>query len=232
MLLVAASCVVLILPAKTRQGIDFQVTEYRIPLYVKAIDFLQRHYQYELLASRICAGKTEDADCVAAIFDWTQESIPPTPPGWRVVDDHVLNIIIRGHGKSDQMADVFTTLSTYAGMPAFFKRIKAYGRGDEIVLSFARVGGTWTAFDVERHVAFKDRTGKFAGVDALIADPALVDAQTETTLPQGAPYSAFVSKATLLPFAPPTASHADLQQPWPRIRYEVRKLMGLAGTQE
>jgi hypothetical protein len=226
MLLVASSCAVLILPATTRRGVDFRVTEYTIPLYVKAIEFLQRHYQYELLVSRICAGKTADEDCASAIFDWTHENIPPTPPGWPVVDDHVVNIIIRGHGTTDQMADVFATLSTYAGMPAFFKAVKAPDRGASIMLTFARVGGVWTVFDVERHVAFKDRAGRFASVDALIADPKLVDAQIETTLPGGAPYSAFISKAALLPFAPPIASHADLQQPWPRIRYEVRKLMG------
>lgn len=231
-LVVAGSCIMLLRPATTRQGIDYQVTEYRIPGYVKAIDFLQRHFQYKLLASRICAGTTAEADCVLAIFNWTHENIPPTPQGWPVVDDHVLHVVIRGHGKSDQMAAVFATLSTYAGTPTFFRRIKESGRGAEIVLSFARIGGKWIPFDVERHVAFKDRTGELASVDALLADPDLLDAPTDTTLPEGAPYSAFISKATLLPFVPPAASHADLQQPWPRIRYEVRKLVGLAGTQE
>ena len=231
-LVVAGSFIMLLRPATTRQGIDYRVTEYRIPAYVKAIDFLQRHFQYKLLASRICAGKTAEADCVLAIFDWTHENIPPTPQGWRVVDDHVINIVIRGHGKSDQIADVFATLSTYAGVPTYFRSIKAHGRGAEIVLSFARIGGKWVPFDVERHVTFKDRTGELASVDALLAGEGLVDVQTGATLPGGVPYSAFISKATLSPFVPPAWSHAELQQPWPRIRYEVGKLAGLAGTEE
>ena len=231
-LVVAVSVIMLLRPATTRQGIDYRVTEYRIPAYVKAIDFLQRHFQYKLLASRICAGKTTEADCVLAIFDWTHDNIPPTPEGWPVVDDHVLHIVIRGHGKSDQIADVFATLSTYAGVPTFFRSINAHGRGAEIVLSFARIDGKWIPFDVQRHVMFKNRTGTLASVDALIADPDLANAGNEPTLPEGTTYSAFISKATLIPFVPPAWSHAELQQPWPRIRYEVGTLVGLAGTQE
>ena len=231
-LVVAVSVIMLLRPATTRQGIDYRVTEYRIPAYVKAIDFLQRHFQYKLLASRICAGKTTETDCVLAIFDWTHENIPPTPQGWPVIDDHVLHVVIRGHGQSDQMAAVFATLSTYAGTRTFFTRIKESGLGGEIVLSFAQIGGKWIPFDVERHVAFRDRTGALVSVDALLAGEGLVDAHAGATLPGGVPYSAFISKETLSPFVPPAWSHAELQQPWPRVRYEVGKFIGLPGTQE
>ena len=59
---------------------------------------------------------------VLAVFDWTARRIQPTPEGWPVVDDHILNIIIRGYGMTDQRADVFATLTTYAGVPAFWQR--------------------------------------------------------------------------------------------------------------
>src|SRR5437660_8376164 len=109
----AGSCAILTLPLTTRQGVNYRVTAYRIPAYVKTIDFLQRHYQYQLLVSRICGGKTSDLDCVLAIFDWTHTTVRPTPAGWPIVDDHPLNIFIRGYGQADQMADLFTTLSVY-----------------------------------------------------------------------------------------------------------------------
>ena len=225
-LVLAGSCAVLTFPTTTRQGIDYRVTTHSIPLYVKAIDFLQRHYQYELLAGRICSGKSSDADCVSAIFEWTHENIPATPPGWPVVDNHTLTTIIRGHGKADQIADVFTTLSTYAGRSAFFTHVIDPDSGVDIVLSFACVGGEWVPFDVERHVSFRHETGRLASVQALVEDPSLVDVATKGLLHDDLRYSAFISKSTLMPFVPPRWSHADLQRPWPRVGYELRRLVG------
>jgi len=225
-LAVAGSCAILNLPTTTRQGIDYRVTEYTIPLYMKAIDYLQRHYQYGLLASRICAGKATDTDCVSALYEWTHENIPSTPPGWRVVDDHVLHIIIRGHGKSDQIADVFTTLATYADVPAFFRHVIDPDSGADLVLSFARVGGEWVPFDVERHVSFRDPKGRLMSVDALVDAAPLVDAETKDVLTDDLRYSAFISRKTLMPFVAPRWSHADLQRPWPRVRYELSRLIG------
>jgi hypothetical protein len=83
----AGGCAILTLPLTTLQGVDYRVTAHRIPAYVKATDFLQRHFQYQQLVSRICAGKTSDVECVLAIFDWTHTNIPVTPDGWTVVDD-------------------------------------------------------------------------------------------------------------------------------------------------
>lgn len=226
LLLFAGSCAILTLSLTTRQGVNYRVTAHRIPAYVKTIDFLQRHYQYHLLVSRICAGRPSDVECLLAIFDWTHKNVPPTPDGWTVVDDHVTNIIIRGHGTSDQIADVFATLSVYAGVPAFFKWVKAPGHDTVLVLAFARIDSRWIPFDVEHQIAFKDRQGNLAGVDELVADPALVDAQAAGRLVRGLPYSTFISRQTLVPFVPPSTLRADLQQPWPRLRYELRRAIG------
>lgn len=165
----------------TKQGIDYRVTTYEIPAYVKALDFIQRHYQYKLIVSRICAGKVSDVDCVLAIFDWTHQHIPPTPDGWTVVDDHVTNIIIRGHGSDDQIADVFVTLTGYAGVPAVFKWIRHPSGTGMVVLAFVRLNDNWVMFDVRRHLVFHDRRGQLADVHGLIADAALVDAEAQGT---------------------------------------------------
>jgi hypothetical protein len=224
---VAGGCAILTLPLTTLQGVDYRVTAHRIPAYVKVTDFLQRHFQYQLLVSRICAGKISDVECVLATFDWTHQNVPITPDGWTVVDDHVTNIIIRGHGGSDQIADVFATLTGYAGVPAVVKWING-PRGDfRLVLSFAYLNGRWVPFDVERHIAFRDREGQLAGVEELVADPALIDEQTQGILLKGEPYSSLMSKATLLPFVVSRPLRAEMQQPWPRLRYELRRVTGL-----
>ncbi|HET6316345.1 MAG TPA: hypothetical protein VFG86_07800, partial [Chloroflexota bacterium] len=69
LVLAAATRAILTLPLTTLQDVNYQVRAYRIPAYVKAIDFVQRHYQHDLLASRICEGIAAGADCVLALFD-------------------------------------------------------------------------------------------------------------------------------------------------------------------
>ena len=221
------ACGLLTRPLITRQGVNYRVTSYQIPAYVKAIDFLQRHYQYQLLVSRICAGATSEIDCVSAIFEWTHDNVPPTPEGWTVVDDHVTNIIIRRHGSSDQIADVFVTLTGYAGVPAVFRWITHPQGNAGLVLAFARLNEKWVMFDVERRLLFRDRDGQLADVHALVADPALVDLQSHGTLIKGHPYSSFVTNKTLLPFTVPSPLRSDMQQPWPRLGYEIKRAIGL-----
>ena len=167
-----------------------------------------------------------DADCALAIFEWTHTNIPRTPEGWTIVDDHVLNIIIRGHGMADQIADVFVTLAVYAGVPAFFKVLREPGPDRQLVLSFARIDGRWNVFDVERHIAFRNRRGELATVEDLVNDPALVSEQTRGLLVADLPYSAYTSRDQLAPFVVPQPLRATLQQPWPRIRHELLRAVG------
>ena len=224
--LIIGVAVMLLLPTTTLQGVNYRVTAYTIPAYVKALDFVQRHYQYRLQVSRICAAKTSEADCTMAIFDWTHEHIPPTPPGWPVIDDHPLHIIIRGHGKDDQIADVFVTLTDYAGVPAFFKFVTDQSHRTLVVLAFASLDGRWVTFDVRNHIAFRNRGGRLASVDELVNDPSLVDGQTQGLLHDGLPYSTFISRQTLMPFTVPHPLRGEMQQPWARTRYELRKAVG------
>jgi hypothetical protein len=226
-LLVAASCAVLTMPTTTRQGINYRVTSYTIPAYVKALDFVQRHYQYRLLVSRICNPQMSDLTCTLAIFDWTHTNIPPTPAGWPVVDDHPLHVVIRGHGTADQIADVFVTLTDYAGIPAFFRFVTEPENKRTLVLSFVRVDEKWAVFDVANHVVFRRADGDVADVHDLADDAALVDGQAHAPQPEELPYSTFISRAQLMPFDVPHPLRAEMQQPWPRVRYELRRAVGL-----
>lgn len=210
--------------ATTRQGVDFQVSTKRVPLYVKALDFLHRHAQYRLLAEEIAGSARNDQERALAVFRWTREHIPQTPSGWPVVDDHVLHIIIRGHGMEDQMADVFTTLCTYAGVPAFWQPLRPDPDGSiPLSVSFVKVDGAWRVFDVAHNVVFADAQGRLVDVETLIRDPALTDAIAGPVRPAGLPYSRYLQAAQ--PFAAPDILRARLQMPWPRLRHEAGRLM-------
>lgn len=227
MLLVVGGWAALTMPLTTRQAVNYRVTTYSIPAYVKALDFVQRHYQYRMLVSRLCSPQISDLMCTMAILDWTHTNIPPTPPGRPVVDDHPLHIIIRGHGTADQMADVFVTLTDYSGVPAFFRFVTEPVKKQTLVLSFVRLDGKWAVFDVANHVVFRRGDGEVADVHELVGDAALVDGQVRGTLPEGLPYSTFISNERLMPFVVPHPLRAEMQKPWPRVRYELRRRVGL-----
>jgi hypothetical protein len=84
----------------------------------------------------------------------------------RVIDDHQLNIIIRGYGVNDQVEDLFTLLCTYAGFEAFYKRFYA-STGKSYFISFVRLGDKWYAFSVWEGAYPMDSVGKPVSVDTL-----------------------------------------------------------------
>ena len=213
-------------PATTLQAVNGTVTAYQLPAYVKLTDFFQRHFQYEVLATRICGADPAAVDCTLSLLDWTHTNIPPTPGGWPVVDDHPLHIVIRGHGERDQIADVFSTLAVYAGVPAFFQFVTDAEKREMLPVTFVYLDGKWTVFDVAAHVAFRDRAGQLASIEQLADDPALVDGQADVARRDGLPYSAFISRERLMPFVVPQTLRPQLQQPWPRVRYELRRALG------
>jgi hypothetical protein len=210
----------------TLQGVNFEQRVRPIPVYVKAMEFVSRHHEYATIASEIVRPGMSEAERVLAVFEWTRRNIRPTPDGWTVYDDHILNIIIRGHGVNDQVNDVFATLSTYAGVPAFWRKLRAAG-SEPNIFTFARVDGRWVPFDPWSGIVFRNGRGGLAGVEELIADPMLVRAATADAAATGVNYAALISRDTLSPFVPPRRLRADMQRPWPRLLFETRYAIGL-----
>jgi len=139
------------IPLNTKQGVNFVVTTKKIPLYVKTCGFFYRDYQYRALSDRITKDIKDHRERVAAIFEWTVENIKRKPEGFVIIDDHIWNIIVRGYGIADQMADVFTALASYAGYEAFWISPKI---SRHLMLSFVKIDGKWHIFDVYNKKSF------------------------------------------------------------------------------
>lgn len=182
-------------PATTRQGVDFQVTERRIPWAIKGADFLVRDYEYRRLAAAVTRGLSDEEAKAEALLRWTCAQILPTPHGWPVVDDHIRHIIIRGYGEEDQRADVFTTLTTYAGVPAFWRGMRGGPKAGHWIVSFVKINGRWTAWDVAGGTAFRDAEGNLMSVQQLGWDR----------------------------FTPPRVLRAEKQMPVRRIFFELER---------
>lgn len=212
------------MPVATRQGINYEVSTHRVPLYVKTFDFFYRSAHYQILADETTDGASTQHERVLAIFDWTQRNVRDTPEAWTVVDDHILNIIIRGHGTADQQADVFTTLCTYAGIPAFWTKVEPKRLPTGLILSFASVDGRWVVFDVANQVMFRNDRGELATADDLRGRSDLIPPAVRELKVQDTRYYRFFED--LRPPLVPSPLRAELQMPWRRLRHELERVLG------
>lgn len=223
LIVVAGLVAVGLVPTETKQGVDFSVSTHTLPLYAKALDFLQRDSSYARLAQQIVGEQASAESRSLTIFEWTRKNVRDTPAGFPVVDDHVSHIIIRGYGVDDQKADVFTTLTTYAGVPAFFGYAQRDSR--DLVLSFVWIGRAWRVFDVEHGIAFRNRGGALASAEELAADRSLVAVNAANRVDPSTPYDSYFAG-----FHPPVAPdilRPELQMIWPRVSHSVKRLVGL-----
>lgn len=162
----AVAIAVLNINVTTTQGVDYKVRRVKIPLYLKAFDFMDRYYNYGVLAARITGTIGTEEGKSIAILKWTKENIRENPESLPVIDDHAWHIIIRGYGTDDQFQDVFTTLCNRAGIGAYFNKISPAGGGKPRSFSFVRLKSGWTVFDAYRGIYFMNSSGK----PAILAD--------------------------------------------------------------
>ena len=163
---------VLNIETSTRQGINYQDRELKIPLYLKISNFLDRHYNYKWLVGRILDDQKEESKKAKALFHWTATHIKKQPPELDIVDDHVWHIIIRGYGAPDQAADVFATLSNYAGLKGVLLMGLKGSSGSEprhIPLSAVYFDGAWHLCDPYRHITFENRKGNWATINEIVS---------------------------------------------------------------
>ncbi|MDD4878953.1 MAG: transglutaminase-like domain-containing protein [Candidatus Omnitrophica bacterium] len=165
--ILAIMVLLLNLEVTTLQGVDYKVRVIKLPLYLKLLDFFDRHYNYGVLVRKIVAGAKNDEDKAMKIFEWTRKNIKDNPKELPVIDDHVWHIIVRGYGTDDQFQDVFTTLCNYTNLNAFYYSAYPEKGNERKPLSFVKLGRGWAAFDVYNGVYFINKNGEAATVNDL-----------------------------------------------------------------
>lgn len=214
---------ILNVPVEVRQGMNGVVRVYKIPFYIKTIEFLGRNYQYKRLAGEITSGCYTNKEKTMALLDWVVKNIRKPPKGFDIFDDHVLNIIIRRYGLDDQMADVFTTLCIYSGVPAVRIPARLQDGRKSITLSYVLLDDKWRVFDVYRNLFFLNKTGEIASVEDIISDISIVKSRNIKV--EDIAYEEFFKYPK--PINTGSMSKEQKQVPFFRIMYEIRCLFGL-----
>jgi len=209
---------VLSLPVETRQGVDYVVETKQIPLLLKIVDFYNRHLHYKALVQEIVAGAEREEDKVLALFRWVHRTIHAgTPPGLRVIDDHPWNIIVRGYGEPDQISDVFVTLCSYVGVPAYFYMVQAESTGATFSFSVVSINGKWRLLDPYFGVIFRNRDGELATLEEARTDPVVLEMVRPQPIFNGTPYADLVrSERVVL-----VSERGRYQSPWARLMYAL-----------
>jgi|GEM_PF-1217770 len=216
------------IPVTTRQGVNYEVRTMKIPLYIKAVEFIDRDYHYKRLMREIIKDKNTDEAKILAIYKWVTENISGNiPSGWAIYDDHVLNIIIRRYGAPDQISDVLATLATYAGYPSIVYKVMPKNSDNKFYVTLVNLKGHFLIFDPYFKNYFIDRQKTVAAVEYIKANyPHLVPVNPNVLAMKyrGISYiDYFGDLNTNVDF---TDTKAYRQLPGYRFGYEIKKKLG------
>lgn len=147
------------------QGKNQKIHEYKIPLYLKVLNFFDRHYNYGWVVKRITEDVEGDEEKILTLLEWTVGNIYRQPESLPVMDEHVWSVIVRRYGDIGNFNDAFSTLCNYAGINAFLKVVEA--EKITTVVTLARIDQKWTVIDPANGVYFRNSKGGMASIEDM-----------------------------------------------------------------
>lgn len=218
-ILICAFFIILNIPVTIKQGVNYKVHQIQMPLYLKLLDFYDRHFNYQLLVRRILDNEKDPEARVMKLFQWSVANIQHNPEGFPVIDDHVWHILIRGYGTDDQASDAFTTLCNYAGTEAFYANVDSIDTIGRKPFSFVKIREKWYVFDPYNGVYFTNNSGALINIQELKNNHYTIKALIENR--REINYSNFFKN-----FPPPEKiglTRANIQSPLNRLLFEIKK---------
>ena len=144
-------------------GINYTNYEYKIPVYVKLFDFMQRHLNYKYLVDDINKDHKNDRNKVINLSKWIFKNIQKISPSDNIdiVDHHPLTIVERRLGKSDQFSDILSVLLVYSNIDSFSMVF------DNHTLTFFNIDNRWFFLDPYLGIFFINDEKDLVDVDDI-----------------------------------------------------------------
>ena len=146
------------------KAVNYEVIEYKIPLYLKLFNFYGRHLNYSFVVNGITQDSKNDIEKVLDISKWMQSNIRKISKGVDVVDSHPLTIIERRLGTEDQFSDLLSVLLVYAGLDAF---MWFYEDNYKDAITIFKVNGKWSVIDPYYGIVFLNNDNRHASITEL-----------------------------------------------------------------
>ena len=164
--LALASVFITVLNYNTTQfiGINNEVTEYTIPLYLKLYNFYGRHLNHGYMVDKITKNSKSEIDKVMSISRWIHNNIKKLPKNVDFVDNHPLTIAERRLGTEGQFSDLLSVLLVYAGIDTFLWSDKDDYRN---AVTFFKVDNNWSIVDPYYGIIFINNEKRHASISEL-----------------------------------------------------------------
>jgi hypothetical protein len=188
----------------------------------KVIRFLLRHQDLVRITGEASKGETDPQRRMLNVLEWTKKNVRPVPPGFTIIDDHIPYIVLRGYGAEYQLAEVFTTLTTYAGYPGRWAWYTPPRGKRQVALSFVQSEDGWWVFDLRNGGWYETSDGKIATIADFRQPDRLIRRGQAPEALEGTPYLDYyrdLDKVFQNSF-----SRATGQMPWDRFWMELEKI--------
>ena len=147
-------------------GINYFVTEYEIPIYLKLYNFYGRHLNYDYLVSEITKHSDNDQDKVINISKWVNNNIKKLPKDVEIIDSHPLTIVERRLGTKGQLSDLLSVLLVHADFDSF---VWSDTHDNDNILTFYKVDGQWFVMDPYYGLLFANNKNELSSIGELKA---------------------------------------------------------------
>jgi len=205
----------------TSQGVDFKVSRIPLPLYLKILNFYDRHFSLQWLENRITNKLEAKEDKVFRLFEWTHSTIKPQPNTLPIMDDHVWNVYVRRYGISENFNDLFSTLCNYAGVESYFDTIYNDDRSKKMSFTLVSIDNKdWVVFDPYNGVYFKTTAGNWATISDIRNGDWKLSKIVESDISESN-YKFYLEKLSRIERV--ANKRASIQSPLNRLKHQINK---------
>ncbi len=204
------------------RGVDYKVSRTTLPLYLKVLNFYDRHYNYKWLAKRITGHLDTREDKILRLFHWTHETIKPQPESLPVMDGHPWDVYVRGYGVTANFHDLFSTLCNYIGADAFFTAL--YVRDTRSInMSFVRIKRGWVVFDPYNGIYFRNYTGDLATIEEISEQDWHIVKLSQTDISKASYEQYIIENLPRIKRLSSRLTTANIQSPINRLRFQLHR---------
>lgn len=205
-------------PVTTAVGYNYVVTVKRLTLFEKTVAFVDRDMQMRRLTKEIGGASGSQEARLLRFYEWVRHNIHPAPPGFPIVDDHVLSIFVRHYGADDQRAEALAAIASYDGMPATAVGVVKGPKMRGVQLTLVQLGERVVVFDVNNEIVFRTASGGLATLDDLKRDASIIQREGGGRLIDGVPYHEHFAH---IGSVNPRFLRMEDQRFWPRLKNEL-----------
>ena len=141
--------------------VNYDLIEYKLPLYQRVYSFLNRHLNYNHLVKKINPEQSNKYNIIFNTFKWVNQNIKRVTEGLDIIDGDPLLIVERRLGDQYQFNDLLSVLLIYQDIESIFYNDNIHA------LTLFKINNYWSVIDPYYGFYFSSEDNTFASVEEL-----------------------------------------------------------------